>query len=71
MNPGGVEAVSRLIEDYQIRIIQQGFVMFSGRLVAAVGYIGLGSADSLRAMKALAAVASAASAFSGSIAAAS
>ncbi|MCK6451057.1 MAG: MFS transporter [Alphaproteobacteria bacterium] len=42
-----------------LRFSQQGVVMFAGRLVAAVGYLGLGTADSVEEMMAWAAVAAA------------
>lgn len=40
-----------------LRFNQQGTVMFSGRLVAAIGYVGLGTAQSVEAMMAWAALA--------------
>jgi MFS transporter, DHA3 family, macrolide efflux protein len=42
-----------------LRINQQGLVMFSGRIVAAIGYLGLGTADSVEEMMAWAALAAA------------
>ena len=53
----GVGNLVATIAVASLKINQQGLVMFSGRLVAAVGYLGLGSAHGVEAMMAWAALA--------------